>query len=91
MRHPETELPALFQSSPTTCAAALHIAAGMPIWSQKLEKAIVAETLDDDARVRAAAYRALASRDPEIWPVAWLAHEAVLDPDPLVRAAAPRK
>jgi hypothetical protein len=39
---------------------------------------------------RRSAYAALATRDRELWPCAWLVCEAELDPAPEVRAVAGR-
>jgi hypothetical protein len=77
----------LAECSPTTKTSALLLAAEVPAWSERLERLVTLATLDEDPRVRRAAYQALATRDNELWPCAWLAYEAAFDPDPSVRAA----
>jgi hypothetical protein len=74
--------------SPVTARAALELAKVCAAWDDKLEAAVVPRILDPDAGVRLAAYEALGSRDPEVWPCALLAHAADFDPDPAVRAFA---
>ena len=89
IKQPDRELPKLMHGTTTTCAAALAVAATIPAWSFAVEKAVLARTLDERPVVRRAAYKALASRDPELWQCAWLVHEAAFDDDATVRAVAP--
>lgn len=72
--------------SPATRTAALAIAAEQPVWSVDVERDIVGATADPLPEVRGAAYRALGTRDPELWSCALLVYEAAVDPDPTVRA-----
>ena len=89
VKQPDREISMLMTGTETTCAAALAVAAVIPVWSVAVEKAVLARTLDERPAVRREAYKALASRDPELWQCAWLVHEAALDPDATVRAVAP--
>jgi hypothetical protein len=89
VKQPDREIPMLITGTTTTCAAALGVAAATPIWSIGVEQAVLACTLDERPVVRRAAYKALGSRDAELWQCAWLVHEAALDSDATVRAVAP--
>ncbi|MCB9876551.1 MAG: hypothetical protein H6835_03025 [Planctomycetes bacterium] len=68
--------------------AALRYAASLSIWPSALEQQVIYRATDRDPEVRRAAYLALKSRDPELWPCAWLVCEAEFDPDPAVQAVA---
>ncbi len=76
------------EGSPANALATLTLAAELPRWSEPTERAILHRTLDADPRVRLAAYRALHSRDRQVWAGAWLAYEAEFDLDADVRAFA---
>jgi hypothetical protein len=81
-------LPRLFHGcSAKTRSSALELCAQLPVWPEALEGWVVAATDNPDPGTRIAAYRALGSRDPELWRCALLVHEAQFDPDPDVRAA----
>jgi hypothetical protein len=71
--------------SPATCVNGLRLAGELPFWDEALEGVILGKTNDAEPRVRRAAYEALHTRDADLWPCAWLVHEAVFDPDSLVR------
>lgn len=75
----------LRSSSAVTVASALQILAQRTAWSQGLQKLVVAKLVDGDARVRLAAYEALATRDRELFAHAWLVYEAAFDSDAAVR------
>lgn len=77
-----------WQARPRTLARALDAAAMLPCWRREFEREICFATNHELALVRAAAYRALASRDPELWACAGLVAGAAFDADPLVRAVA---
>lgn len=77
-----------WQARPRTFARLLDAAAVLPRWSREFERVICVATEHELPFVRAAAYRALASRDPELWACAGLAAGAEFDADPLVRAVA---
>jgi hypothetical protein len=77
-----------WQARPRTFARLLDAAAVLPCWSREFERVICFATDHELAFVRAAAYRALASRDPELWACAGLVAGAAFDADPLVRAVA---
>ncbi|MBK8976950.1 MAG: hypothetical protein IPM29_13605 [Planctomycetes bacterium] len=80
------ELVELLQGcSPATCRAALQLIAERPVWDSELERAVVWKTSDDDPGIRLAAYRALASRDAELWPCALLRQTGTFDPAPEIR------
>lgn len=68
---------------------ALQIAAQVDEWSDPLARMVTWNATDPEPRVRAAAYRALATRDSELVPAALLVHEAEFDADAAVRAVAP--
>lgn len=68
---------------------ALKVAATIGLWSDRLTTIVARQTTDPEPRVRAAAYMALATRDPEQCTAAMLVHEAEFDADPSVRALAP--
>ncbi len=74
--------------SPTNAVPILDLVGALPEWGSDLERAILHRTLDADPSVRLAAYRALHSRDRNLWACAWLAYEAEFDADPNVRAFA---
>lgn len=74
-----------------TAANALLLVGALDVWDAELEHDVLERTLDDDPNVRRAAYEALATRDPDVWPCALLVHEAALDPDPRVQAVAQGK
>src|SRR5205823_3764166 len=74
--------------SPATTVSALHPAGDEPLWHGGLEQRVMYATVHDDHRIRAAAYAALKTRDPELWECAWLVCEARFDPDASVRSAA---
>ena len=76
----------LMSSSPVTGAAALRVLQDLPDWRAGVDKEVAQQALHPGASVRAAAYRALASRDRLLFPLAWLAYEAALDEDEQVRA-----
>lgn len=73
----------------STITAALSLIAERTVWTQQEDDAVVQATQNDHASVRRAAYAALATRDRELWPTAWLVYEAALDSDESVRALAP--
>ncbi|MCK5942625.1 MAG: hypothetical protein KAI24_11680, partial [Planctomycetes bacterium] len=68
---------------------ALRYVRGRSDWIHATWQRVLEATSADEADVRGAAYTALASRDREQWPFAWLAYEAALDDEPAVRACAP--
>ncbi|MCB9886964.1 MAG: hypothetical protein H6838_15840 [Planctomycetes bacterium] len=76
------------EGSTANALAALELVAELPRWDNFTEGAVIHRTLDPDPRVRLAAYRALHSRDRNLWACAWLAYEAEFDADPDVRAYA---
>ncbi len=80
-----------WQAWPSVLARVLDGAATLPRWSREFELEIGSATNHRAPLVRAAAYRALASRDPELWACAGLVAGAEFDPDPVVRAVAGRR
>ena len=73
-----------------TQATALLAGAKDPWWDEHFERTVVCHTTHADPRLRAAAYRTLGQRDPDLWGSAMLVHVAEFDPDPLVQREAPR-
>jgi len=69
----------------------LAAAAVLPRGSEVSEKEICSASTPEQAIVRAAAYRALASRDPQLWTCTGLVAGSELDPDPEVQAVTAKR